>query len=169
MTQMQALLQEFEQEAATTRRCLERVPAGKHDWKPHPKSMAMGRLASHVAEMPMWATMTLQHDELDMAPPGEKKQEALNLESAAELVEHFDRFLVGAREAFGKAQDSDLARPWTLKSGGQALFTMPKGAVLRSFVFSHMVHHRAQLGVYLRLNDVPVPAMYGPSADEGQM
>lgn len=169
MTQMQALLQEFEHEAATTRRCLERVPAGKHAWKPHQKSMTMGRLASHLAEIPLWASMTLLHDELDMAPKGEKPHESLNLESPAEIVAHFDRYLADAREAFQKAQDAELARPWTLKGGDQVYFTMPKGAVLRSFVFSHMVHHRAQLGVYLRMNDVPVPSVYGPSADESGM
>ncbi len=169
MTQMQMLLQELEHEAVATRRTLERVPAGGHAWKPHEKSMTMGRLASHLAEIPQWATMTLLHDELDMAPKGQKPHESLNLESPAEIVAAFDRHLAEARAAFGKAQDTDLARPWTLKRGDQVYFTLPKGAVLRSFVFSHLVHHRAQLGVYLRLNDVPVPSVYGPSADESGM
>lgn len=167
--QMQALLQELEHEAVATRRTLERVPAGQHAWKPHEKSMTMGRLANHVAEIPLWATMTLLHDELDMAPKDGQPYETPSLATSAELVAAFDRNLAGAREAFEKAQDAELARPWTLKGGDQVYFTMPKGAVLRSFVFSHLVHHRAQLGVYLRLKDVPVPSVYGPSADESGM
>jgi uncharacterized damage-inducible protein DinB len=166
MSQIEALIQELEQEAASTRRFLERVPAGKGDYTPHPKSMTLARLAGHVAEMPEWGTVTLTQDELDMHPPGGEPMVGFSSASADELVATFDRHVAAMLAALRGSQDADLGKPWTLKSGSQVYFTMPKAAVLRSFVFSHLVHHRAQLGVYLRLNDIAVPSSYGPTADE---
>ncbi len=166
MGQIQALIQELEQEAASTRRFLERVPQGKSDWRPHPKSMPLARLAGHVAEMPGWGTMTMTTAELDLNPPGGEPMQGLTSDSPEELTAAFDRGVAGMRAALEGADEAELAKPWSLKSGGQVIFTLPKAVVMRSFVFSHLVHHRAQLGVYLRLNDVPLPSSYGPTADE---
>jgi len=159
-----ALLPEFDQEAATTRRVLERIPDDKFSFKPHPKSMDMASLATHVCELTNWTPETIGKDSVDLAAfdPSQRKIAA----SRAELLDMFDKAVVNARTALAKAEDAQLMQPWSLKSGDQVFFTMPKVAVLRSFVFNHTVHHRAQLSVYLRLNDIPVPAMYGPSADE---
>ncbi len=165
--QIQALIQELDHEAATTRRYLERVPAGRDDYRPHAKSMTLARLAGHVAEMPMWGTLTMTRDVLDLHPPGGEPMKGLTCGSAEELTAVFDRNVAEMRAALAAASPADLGQPWTLRSGDAVYFTMPKAAVLRSFVYSHLVHHRAQLGVYLRLNDVPVPATYGPTADEG--
>lgn len=163
------LLPEFDHEMATTRKFLERVPEGKPDWRPHPKSMPLGRLAGHVAELAGWASVTLGSDSLDFNPPGGAPMQPTLMESREQLLAVFDRNVKGGREALANAQDADFAKPWSLLSGGRTLFKLPKMAVLRSFVFSHIVHHRAQLGVYLRLNDVAVPASYGPSGDEGSL
>lgn len=169
MSVIQMLLQEFDQEAATTRKCLERVPAGRGSYKPHSKSMPLGRLAGHIVEIPGWVAITLQRDEFDVAPVDGPKHEALELDAPAAILEQFDRNAAGARAALAAAAEAELSRPWSLKSGGQIAFTLPKGAVLRNFVLNHLVHHRAQLALYLRLNDVPVPSIYGPSADETGM
>ena len=159
-----ALLPEFDQEAATTRRVLERIPDDKFSFKPHPKSMDMASLATHVCELTNWTPETIGKDSVDLAAfdPSQRKIAA----SRAELLDMFDKAVVNARTALAAAEDAQLMEPWSLKSGDKVFFTMPKVAVLRSFVFNHTVHHRAQLSVYLRLNDIPVPAMYGPSADE---
>ena len=159
-----ALLPEFDQETATTRRLFERIPDDKFSFKPHPKSMDMASLATHVCELTNWTPETIGKDSVDLAAfdPSQRKIAA----SRAELLDMFDKAVVNARTALAKAEDAQLMQPWSLKSGDQVFFTMPKVAVLRSFVFNHTVHHRAQLSVYLRLNDIPVPAMYGPSADE---
>ena len=164
MLMRDALLPEFDQEAATTRRVLERIPDDKFSFKPHPKSMDMASLATHVCELTNWTPETIGKDSVDLAAfdPSQRKIAA----SRAELLDMFDKAVVNARTALAKAEDAQLMQPWSLKSGDQVFFTMPKVAVLRSFVFNHTVHHRAQLSVYLRLNDIPVPAMYGPSADE---
>ena len=164
----EALLQELDMEMANTRKTLERVPE-KFDWKPHEKSMTMGRLAIHLAEIPQWAEMTVKHDEIDIAPPGQPPYQPPELKTTKEVLGMFDKNLATARAALKEMKDEDLGRPWTLKAGGKALMTMPKAAVLRGFVLNHNVHHRAQMGVYLRLNNIPVPSIYGPSADEGQM
>ncbi len=163
------LLPEFDQEMSTTRGMLERVPEDKPEWKPHAKSMTLARLAGHVSEMPMWATMTLTQDSIDLHPPGGPSQAPAVMTSREELLEAFDANVRVAREALSAAQDPDFMKPWSLLSGGKTLFTLPRMAVLRSFVFSHTVHHRAQLGVYLRMNDIPLPQSYGPTADEGAM
>lgn len=165
----EAILPEFDHEMSNTRKTLERIPDDKFAWKPHTKSFAMGDLAAHLAELPNWAVHTLAQDSLDLAPPGGSQYERQIPKSTKELVALFDRNVAAARSAIETASDGDFVKPWSLLKAGQTLMTMPKIVVLRSFVMNHNVHHRAQLGVYLRLNDIPVPAVYGPSADEGQM
>lgn len=167
MSQMisQSLLPEFDLEMANTRKTLERVPEGQLAFRPHAKSFTLGRLAGHVAEMPTWVLMTLGQDELDVRPTGPAPT-AHVLESKAATLAFFDDTLRQARALLASAADDTMMRPWTLKNQGQTVLVMPKVAVFRSFVMNHMIHHRAQLGVYLRMNDVPVPGLYGPSADE---
>jgi uncharacterized damage-inducible protein DinB len=167
MGMSEALLPEFDHEMQNTRKVLERVPEGKPDYRPHPKSMTLGRLAAHVAEIPRWAGMTLATESLDVNPPGEAPRTPAVMTSRQELLNGFDKMVAESRAAIAGASDAELAKPWTLLAGGRTVLTMPKAAVLRSFVLSHLIHHRAQLGVYLRLNDVAVPSIYGPSADEG--
>jgi uncharacterized damage-inducible protein DinB len=169
MSMSQALLPEFEQEMANTRKTLERVPEAKFSWKPHEKSGSMIWLAAHLADIPSWATMTIKSDELDMSPGGKKMEQPPLPKTTKELLERFDNYMKDARAAVAGVSDAELAKPWSLKDNGQILLTMPKGACLRTWVLSHNVHHRAQLGVYLRLNNIPVPAIYGPSADESGM
>jgi uncharacterized damage-inducible protein DinB len=165
MTIAELLLPEVDQEMATTRRVLERVPDDKLGWKPHDKSWSMGDLASHIVNMIKWTDVTMTLREFDMAtvPPAQINPTA---SSRTQLLEWFDANAAAARAALAKP-DADYFLPWTLKQGGQAIFTMPRYTCIRSFFLNHVVHHRAQLGVYLRLNDIPVPSMYGPSADEG--
>ena len=169
MNLSQALLPEFDQEMASTRKTLERVPEAKFSWKPHEKSGTMIWLAAHLADIPSWATMTIQHDSLDMAPGGKKMEPPPLPKTTKEMLDKFDSYVKEARSAIAGVSDAELAKPWSLLMNGQALLTMPKAACLRTWVMSHNVHHRAQLGVYLRLNDIPVPSIYGPSADEGGM
>jgi uncharacterized damage-inducible protein DinB len=165
----QALLPEFDMEMANTRKTLERVPDDKLGWKPHEKSMTMGRLTGHLAELPWWGQMTIENDTYDVAPAGAPPQQGLTAKSRQDALDTFDRNVAAMRGAIAGASDEQLMKPWSLLKGGQTLMTMPKIAVLRGFVMNHTVHHRAQLGVYLRLNDIAVPSIYGPSADEGQM
>jgi uncharacterized damage-inducible protein DinB len=162
----QSLLPEFDHEMANTRKTLERVPEGKDDFVPHQKSMSLARLAGHVAEMPGWALLTLTQDELDFGGSTGPRYEAYRFATRAAALAKFDAEMKAAREALAAASDEQMMRIWTLKNGGHQIFAMPKVVVFRSFVMNHMIHHRAQLGVYLRLNDVPVPGIYGPSADE---
>jgi uncharacterized damage-inducible protein DinB len=164
MTIADLLLPEFDQEMATTRRVLERVPEDKFSWKPHDKSFSMGDLASHVVNSIKWTDYTMNGTEFDLATvtPDEINQAA---KSRAELLAWFDAHVPSARSTLARA-DADYAVPWTLKNGTTVFFTMPRYNCIRSFVLNHIVHHRAQLGVYLRLNNVPVPGAYGPSADE---
>jgi len=164
-----ALIPEFEMEMASTRKVLERVPVEKSGYKPHPKSGSLGWLATHVADLPAWVAETIHKDELDFAPVGVPRPAPAKLETSAQLLASFDKKVADARAALANVSDETLAGPWTLKAGGHTIFTMSRAQVLRSFVMNHIIHHRAQLGVYLRLNDIPVPAIYGPSADEGQM
>jgi len=161
-----SLIAELENEAQTTRKVLERIPADKFGWKPHEKSMEFGRLATHVAEMHGWTKPTVEQPELDFAKMDYKPFEP---KTTAELVEHFEKNLAEALETLKGASDDLWHEPWSLRNGEQIYFTMPKIAVMRSMVLNHIVHHRGQLSVYLRLNDIPVPSLYGPSADEGQM
>jgi uncharacterized damage-inducible protein DinB len=169
MTISQSMLPEFDVEMANTRKTLERVPEGNPDFRPHPKSMTMARLAGHVAEIPRWASMTLEQDELDMQPAGGPSYAPFVMTTRAEALAKFDEQSKKAREALAAATDEVMMQTWTLKNAGQVILAMPKVAVMRSFVMNHLVHHRAQLGVYLRMNDVPVPSIYGPSADERGM
>ena len=159
-----AILPEFDHEMATTRTLLERVPVDA-DWKPHVKSMTLGRLSAHVSEIPGWGTTTLTSTELDFNPPGGQPYVSPTYGSTAALVKAFDDNVAAARSAIAAASDADLMVPWSLKNGGQTVLTMPRVAVLRTFVMNHLIHHRAQLGVYLRLKDVPLPSCYGPTAD----
>lgn len=165
----QALLPEFDHEMANTRKTLERVPDGKFDWKPHTKSMAMGALATHVASIPQWAGLTLTLPEFDVRPVGGPEARQPELHTRAEILSHFDKSTAEARAALAAASDESLMTPWSLLNAGKPIFTMPRVAVIRSMIMNYMIHHRAQLGVYLRLNDVPVPGLYGPSADEPNM
>ena len=164
-----ALLPEFDQEMAGARRTLERVPADKFEWRPHDKSATMIGLAGHLANLPAWTKLTIAQDDLDTAPGGEPMPSPPAPSSVDDLLATFDKHVAEARAAIAGASDEALMRPWSLLRNGNTLLTLPKVAVLRSFVMNHVIHHRAQLGVYLRLNDVPVPSIYGPSADEDPM
>lgn len=162
----QSLLPEFDHEMSNTRRTLERVPEDKFGWQPHAKSMSMGRLATHLAELAGWIATTLETESLDFAPPGGPPYQPQTAASRVALLEMFDRNVAAARAAIGGASDAQWMVPWTLLAGGKVMFSMPRIGVLRGMAINHMIHHRGQLAVYLRLNDVPVPALYGPSADE---
>jgi len=161
MGMVDALLPEFDHEMGTTRKLLERVPDGKFDWKPHPKSMSLGHLATHVANIPSWGSITILQPDIDLS--GDPVPVAA---SRTELLTRFDQNVTDTRAALVGRSDAELMAPWSLKSKGQTLFTQPKAGVWRGFVMNHLIHHRAQLSVYLRMNDVPLPSMYGPSADE---
>jgi uncharacterized damage-inducible protein DinB len=169
MSISQSLLPEFDQEMANTRKVLERIPQNKLTWKAHEKSNTIGWVGMHLAEIPSWATMTLTQNSVDIAPPGKEPMRTPKAESVKQILEIFDKNVAAGRAALAAAGDQDFFKPWSLLNGGAVLFTMPRMAVLRSFVLNHSIHHRAHLCVYLRLNDVPVPGMYGPSADEAGM
>ena len=164
MSIAQSLLPEFDHEMASTRKTLERLPENKLDYKPDPKSMSLGRLAGHITEMVGWGGMTLTTDSFDIDPA---KMEALTATSRAQILEVFDKNVASTRAALAAATDQSLMTPWTLSMLGNAMFTMPRVGVIRTMIMNHVIHHRAQLTVYFRLNGVPVPALYGPSADEG--
>lgn len=166
MAMIDALLQEFDQEVTSTRKTLERVPEDKFDWAPHPKSGKMVWLAGHLTNIPQWATLAITQDSLDLSPGGQSLRVPPAPDTTQELVATFDKNTAEARAAIAGAADCDLEKPWSLLNNGKTVMTLPKAAVLRTFVMNHMIHHRAQLGMYLRLNDVPVPSIYGPSADE---
>jgi uncharacterized damage-inducible protein DinB len=163
MAIVDSLVPEFDHEMATTRRLLDLVPEGRFDWKPHVKSRTLGELAEHLATMPVWCSAALGATCLDLdaldAPPAPPP-------SRAQLLDAFDKRLSTARAQLVGTTDPEMFVPWTLKKGDQEVFTMPRISVLRTFVMNHMVHHRGQLSVYLRLNDVPLPSIYGPTADE---
>jgi len=165
----QALLGEFDHEFANARKTLERVPDAKFDWKPHAKSYSMGALAGHIAFIPHWAMHTIEKSEFDVNPPGGSMTQPPPMKSRADVLAFFDKGVAEARAALAGASDQSMMTPWSLLAGGKIIFTMPRIAVLRSFIMNHMIHHRGVLTVYLRLNDLPVPALYGPSADETQM
>jgi uncharacterized damage-inducible protein DinB len=160
MTIAETLLPEFEQEMATTRRVLERVPSDKAQWKPHPKSFALGHLAQLVSWMPEWIANTVRETALDLATAPK-----YSFEATETLVKGFDANVQAARDALRASQDADYTVSWSLKHGARVLFTAPRGTVVRNHI-SHLIHHRGQLTVYLRLVDVPVPSVYGPTADE---
>lgn len=161
-----AMIPEFDQEQSNTRKVLERVKDEKFSWKPHDKSPTMGWLAGHLANIPSWVAYTMDSDSIDVAPaPGEKREMPIPA-NKAEALAMFDKNVAEARARLATATDEQLMAPWSLLNRGATLMTMPKIAVVRGWVISHSIHHRAQLGVYLRLNDIAVPAIYGPSADE---
>ena len=164
----QSFLQELEMEMPNTRKSLERIPE-KFDWAPHKKSMTVGRLAQHLAELPDWAVKAISLDELDLAPAGSPPAQPQVATSRDQVLATFDKNLSAAKAALSGTTDEHLMKPWSLKMGGKTILTLPRVAVVRNFVLNHNIHHRAQLGVYLRLNDIPVPSVYGPSADEGSM
>jgi uncharacterized damage-inducible protein DinB len=160
----QSLLPEFDEEMKNTRKILECVPDGKFDYQPHPKSMTLGRLASHVAELPSWAMFTLDREVLEMTPDWKPNIAA----TKAELLQLFDKSVAEGREKIVAATDEDWQKIWTFKWEGKTIFSMPRSVVMRSTIMNHLIHHRAQLGVFLRLNDVAIPGMYGASADEAK-
>ncbi len=160
MTIAAALLPEFDEEMATTRRLLERVPSEQATWKPHPKSFALGHLAQLVARMPGWMTSMLRATEINLATsPG------YSFETTPALLAEFDKNVREARAALASAQDADSTVSWSLKHGDHVIMTLRRSAVVRMHI-NHLIHHRGQLSVYLRLNDVPLPPIYGPTADE---
>ena len=163
MSLNQAFIAELTQEAAATRRMLERVPVSRNDWKPHDRSMSLGRLAMHVVEQTGWITMAMATDELDFLQFGYKPIMDATVE---ELLEKHDESVEQAIAILDLAKDADFDKMWTLRRGDRIIFTLHKKAVLRSFSLNHMIHHRGQLSVYLRLLDVPLPGMYGPTADD---
>ena len=156
------LLPEFDHEMATTRKLLERVPEDRLSWKPHAKSYSLGQLAQHVANIPFWGQITLEQSELDLAA----NPRMAELDNRAAILKLFEDRVAGTRKALLGKTDAELMAPWSLKQGDHVMFTMPKATVWRSFVMNHIVHHRGQLSVYLRQQDVPLPSFYGPSADE---
>lgn len=162
----QSLLPEFDMEFATLRKTLERVPEDRPEWAPHAKSMTLAKLAGHLAELSTWTNATFEADEFDFATAGYTPPV---MTTRADLLATFDKNVQAARACLEQVTDENMMRNWTLRNGDTVYLTMPKVAVFRGFVLSHMIHHRAQLGVYLRMNDVPVPQTYGPSADEGDM
>jgi len=162
MSLVDHLLPEFDHEMATTRKLLERVPDDRLSWKPHAKSYSLGQLAQHVANLPFWGQLTLEQSELDL----EAYPTPAELGSRAAILELFENKVAGTRKALLGKSDGELMAPWSLKRGDQTMFTMPKATVWRTFMMNHLVHHRGQLSVYLRQQDVPLPSMYGPSADE---
>lgn len=161
MRMIDLFMAELEREAAATRRTLERVPDGRYDWKPHEKSMALGYLAELVARLPSWPVFIIKQDELDLTT-----NQPAPLRTSRELVQALDEGVAEAREALANTTDEHLLKPWRLLVAGRVVQEEPRYIMLRDGVFNHLAHHRGQLTVYLRRNDVPVPAIYGPSADD---
>ena len=168
MTIGQSMLSEFDNEMQNTRKTLERCPGEKWNWKPHEKSGTLGWLAGHVGTVPEWISMTIKTEELDYAPVNGPAFEPPKISNRKELLAAFDKGSAEARAALAAVSDQELMKGWKLLAGGKEIFTMPRIACIRSMCINHMIHHRAQLTVYFRLLGVPVPGLYGPSADEGQ-
>jgi uncharacterized damage-inducible protein DinB len=166
MSYAERILPEFDQEMANTRKVLERIPAEKLDWKAHPKSNTIGWNANHLAEIPGWVEGVLTKTEWDIAPAGGQRYQSPSLTNPPAILELFDNNVAAARRALSQAKDSEMGQTWSLLAGGKPLIAMSREAVIRSFVLNHLIHHRAILCVYLRLNNIPVPGMYGPSGDE---
>jgi uncharacterized damage-inducible protein DinB len=162
----EALLPEFDQEMATTRKILLRVPEDKLNYKPHAKSFDMGSLAIHIAQIVGWGAETIAKPDFDVAPVGAPPYQPPTIKNNQELIAMLDKNIATFRTAIEGATDEQFMQPWSLLAGGKPIFTMPRVAVIRGMVINHLIHHRGALSVYLRLNDVPLPAMYGPSADE---
>ncbi len=166
MSIAESILPEFEQEMAGTRKTLERVPDDKLEWKAHPKSNTVGWVAAHLVEIPGWVAGTLKEDSWDVQPIGGEPYQSPKATSRKQLLELFDKNVAAARQAIASTSDAEFGKQWSLLAAGKPLFTMPRIAVIRSFVINHAIHHRAYLCSYLRLLDIPVPALYGPSGDE---
>ena len=166
MSYAETLLPEFDHEMASTRKVLERIPEDKLDWKAHGKSNTIGWNANHLAELPGWSVSILTQPNYDFAPIGGEPYQSPKLATRQEILDCFDRNVATARETLAGVKDEIMGDQWSLLAGGNPIFTMPRAAVVRSFLLNHMIHHRAILNVYLRLNDIPVPALYGPSGDE---
>jgi uncharacterized damage-inducible protein DinB len=166
MTLAEAMLPEFDQEMKATRGVLDAVPQGQLDFRPHAKSSTLLDLATHVASLPQWIAFTFDRTDLDLSLPGGPPIPPPRYGSAAEILDFFDRNVKAARAALAAARDEDMPVLWTLKSAGRKIVAMPRAAVVRSFVLNHLIHHRGQLTVYLRLCDVPLPWVYGPTADK---
>jgi len=164
-----SILSEFDMEMAKTRTTLERVPVEKFDWKPHEKSFSFMEMANHVARLPGFGAATLTTDSMDLDPEKGEYVPPPPVGTQEELMAVFDQSVVGFRGALEGISDEALMTPWTLRHGEKVFFTMPRIAVIRGFILNHMIHHRGQLTMYLRLNDLPLPALYGPSADEEEM
>jgi uncharacterized damage-inducible protein DinB len=165
MSLVDALLPEYDHELATTRRLLERVPESEFGWKPHEKSMTLGQLAGHVANMPFWLSATLNAPFYDVNT-GDKEARLDPPSSRDVMLKEFDEKVSKARASLASKSDAEMMAPWALKSGDQEFFSMPRATAVRTFVMNHLIHHRGQLSVYLRLKNVPLPSMYGPTADE---
>jgi uncharacterized damage-inducible protein DinB len=165
----QSMVPEFDQEMAGTRKVLERVPNDKLDWKIHEKSATIGWVANHLSDIPAWVAMTINHDSLDVAPPSGEPYKSPSYETIEEIVENFDQNVAQARELLEVVEDEVLHQPWSLLQAGEEIMTLPRLAVIRTWVLNHTIHHRAHLCVYLRVNDIPVPGLYGPSADDAGM
>ncbi|HUL73078.1 MAG TPA: DinB family protein [Vicinamibacterales bacterium] len=164
MTLKDWLLPEFDHEMAITRRLLERVPDAAFDWKPHDKAFGLGSLATHIAVLPHWGLAILNHDKHDM--PGTNGQSTPARATRADVLDLFDRHVAEVRRGLVNCNDADLAAPWTLTQSGRVVMSMPRASAFRSFLLSHVIHHRGQLSIYLRMQNVPLPPIYGPSADE---
>jgi uncharacterized damage-inducible protein DinB len=165
MSVVETLLPEFDQEMANTRRLLEIVPETDAAWRPHPKSYSLGDLAAHITMLPLWGSLVLRQPELDLGLPANASVAHLPFTTGTELLDRFDRHVREARAALASMSDGAMGGTWTLKNRGTPVFSAPRAAVFRSFSLSHMIHHRGQLTVYLRLRDVPLPSLYGPTAD----
>ncbi len=159
------LLQDFDIEISNTRRTLERVPEGRNDWTPHAKSMPLGKLAMHCATMPMFGSYIFEDDSMDLAAP-KRPHIPLVFESREACLNQLDEAAARCRGALASASDEACGVPWRFTFGEHLISDAPRSIAFRNMFFNHLVHHTAQLGVYLRLNDIPVPALYGPSADE---
>ena len=166
MRYAEAILPEFDDEMAKTRNVLERVPEDKLGWRAHPKSNTIGWNANHLAEIPGWVEATLTLPSLDFAPVGGEPYQSPVLATRREILELFDRNVAAARRAIAATSDEEMKEQWSCLQAGTHLFTMPRAAVIRTFLLNHLIHHRAILCVYLRLNDIPIPDLYGPSGDE---
>lgn len=160
-----SMLPEFDHEMATTRALLERVPDADAAWKPHPKSSSLGVLAMHIAGLPGLGLQVLEGTEMDMNPPGGEPYTPPEFESTSALLEVFDSTVAAVRAALERSSDQDMMQVWTFKNGGETIIAMPRVAMLRTLLMNHIIHHRGQLSVYLRLRDVPLPSIYGPTAD----
>jgi uncharacterized damage-inducible protein DinB len=166
MSYAETILPEFDQETAMTRKLLQRVPEDRLLWRAHARCNTIGWNATHLGEIPGWVEPTLTQPSLDFAPPGGEPYRMPEFTTRQEILDLFDRNVAAARAAISAATDQAVAQEWSCYHAGELLFTMPRAAVLRTFFLNHLIHHRAILSVYLRLNEVPVPGMYGPSGDE---